>query len=222
MDIAILGGTGAFGGGLALRWGSDTGHRVVVGSREADRAREAADEYEATLAEAGVDRPIGAGTNTEATADADVVVLAVPPYHVSDTIETVADALAPGTIVVSPAVGIRRDDRGWHYHEPSVGSVAEVAARAVPDDCPVVGALHTLPAGRLADLSATLDLDTVVVGDDPDARETIAALADGIEGVRALSGGPAVNAAEIEAVTPLLVNLARENDGLGDLGVRFQ
>jgi predicted dinucleotide-binding enzyme len=86
----------------------------------------------------------------------------------------------------------------------------------------VVGAFHNLPAGRLADLDADLGIDTLLVADDDDARETVRALAAGIEGLRPLAAGPIANAPEIEGLTPLLINVAANADGLHDLGVRFR
>jgi NADPH-dependent F420 reductase len=220
MEIAILGGTGDIGEGLALRWGRDADHDLVVGSREADRAASAAEQYRDRLADRGVDATITGAANAEAAAGADVVLLAVPPYHVADTVEAVADGLEG--ILVSPAVGIKRDEAGMHYHRPSAGSVTAVAAEAAPEDVPVVGAFHGLSAKRLANLDADLGADTVVVGDDEAARETVVGLADDIEGLRGLEAGPLANAAEVESMTPLLINLAQYNEGLRHVDARFE
>ncbi|MFC7075534.1 NADPH-dependent F420 reductase [Haloarcula halophila] len=220
MEIAILGGTGDIGEGLALRWAKDTDHTLVVGSRDAEKAADSAADYEATLADRGRSVDVDGVTNPEAAARADVVVAAVPAYHLTDTVEAVADDLGDA-ILVSPAVGMKRDEDGFHYNRPGVGSVTELAANAAPEGTPVVGAFHNLAAGRLSDLDATLEWDTIVVGDDGDAKATVRDLAEGIEGLRALDGGPLANAAEVEGLTPLLINVARHNDGLHDLGVRF-
>ncbi|MFB6195916.1 MAG: NADPH-dependent F420 reductase [Haloplanus sp.] len=221
MRIALLGGTGDVGEGLALRWAFHTDHEVVIGSRDPDRARTKAEEYETELASRGVDRKINGFANAMAADRANVVVLAVPAYHASDTVEEVADGLDDGDVLVTPATGMQRDDEGFHYHRPSAGSVTQLVAEAAPDDVPVVGAFHNLAAGRLADLDADLGIDTVLVADDQDAKETVCLLADGIEGLRPLDAGGLANAPEIEALTPLLVNVAMHNDGLHDLGVRF-
>jgi len=220
MEIAILGGTGDIGEGLALRWGRDTDHAVTVGSREADRARSAAEDYRERLAARGHDAAVEGAANPEAAAGADVVVAGVPPYHVADTVEAVADGLSG--VLVSPAVGMRRDEAGMHYHRPGAGSVAAVAADAAPPEVPVVGAFHPIPAHRLADLDAELGLHVPVVGDDDAARETVIDLAGAIEGLTGLDAGPLANAPEIEGLTPLLINLAQRNDDLADLGVRFE
>ncbi|MFQ3294177.1 MAG: NADPH-dependent F420 reductase, partial [Halobacteriales archaeon] len=204
MKIALLGGTGDIGRGLALRWASDTNHAVLIGSRDPDRAAEKATEYEGELGERGVDCTIQGLGNPEAAERAEVVVLSVPAYHVSDTIEAVADGLDPETVLVSPAVGMKRDEDGMHYHKPGAGSVTAVAAKTAPDDVPVVGAFHNLAAGRLADLDAALGIDTLLVGDDPEAKDQVRRLADGIEGLRPLDAGPLANAPEIEGLTPLM------------------
>ena len=221
MDIALLGGTGDIGQGLALRWAADSSHTVIVGSRDAEKAASKAAEYEAELESLGSETTIEGLANTDAAARADVVVTAVPAYHLTDTIEDVAAALGDA-ILVSPAVGMKSDEDGFHYNRPSAGSVTQLAASAAPEDTAVVGAFHNLAAGRLANLDAALDWDTIVVGDDKAAKETVSELAEAIDGLRALDGGPLSNAAEVEGLTPLLINVARHNDGMHDLGVQFR
>jgi len=221
MDIALLGGTGDIGEGLALRWANDSPHDVIVGSRDPDRAETKAEEYVTELDSRGREVTIEGLGNVAAAERADVIIAAVPAYHLTDTVESIADVLEPDDVLVSPAVGMKRDEDGFHYNRPGAGSVTQLAANAAPDDTPVVGAFHNLAAGRLANLDADLDWDTIVVGDDTDAKETVCELAEGIEGLRALDGGPLANAAEVEGLTPLLINIARHNDGMHDLGVKF-
>ncbi|MFD1632432.1 NADPH-dependent F420 reductase [Haloplanus ruber] len=221
MRIAILGGTGDIGEGLALRWAYHTDHEVVIGSRDPERARTKAEEYETELSSRGVDRKVNGFENAMAADRARVVVLAVPAYHVSDTVEAVADGLSEGDVLVTPATGMQRDEDGFHYHRPGAGSVTQLAVDAAPEGIPVVGAFHNLAAGRLADLDADLGIDTLLVADDDDAKETVRLLADGIDGLRPLDAGGLANAPEIEALTPLLINVATHNEGLHDLGVRF-
>jgi NADPH-dependent F420 reductase len=221
MDIALLGGTGDIGEGLALRWAADTDHDVIVGSRDADRAQAKADEYVTELSSRGIDVAVAGEPNPEAAARAQVVVCSVPAYHLADTIDAVADRLGDDAVLVTPAVGMKRDDAGVHYNPPGPGSVTALAAEAAPDDVPVVGAFHNLAAGKLANLDAALDWDTPVVADDEDAKRTVMDLAAGIDGLRPLDAGPIANAAEVESLTPLLINLAANNEGLHDLGVKF-
>ncbi|MFW5937542.1 MAG: NADPH-dependent F420 reductase, partial [Halanaeroarchaeum sp.] len=181
MRIALLGGTGDIGGALALRWAYDSHHEIVVGSRDPERARTKADEYETELQSRDVDRKITGFANEMAADRGDVVVLAVPPYHVADLVESIADTLED-SVLVSPAVGMTRDDDGLHYDPPGAGSVTELVADVAPDSVPVVGAYHNLSADRLANLDLEIDLDTVLVGDDADAKEQVARLTRDIEG----------------------------------------
>lgn len=223
MRIALCGGTGDIGEGLALRWAHDSTHEIVIGSRDPERARAAATEYENELANRGVETAINGFVNEMAADRADVVVLSVPAYHLSDTVESIADRLDSDTILVSPAVGMKKgDDGSFHYNRPGAGSVVKLAVNAAPDDVPVVGAFHNLPAGKLANLDADIDWDTLVIGDNANPKKTVADLADDIDGLRALDGGGLDNAPEIEGITPLLINVAMNNEGMHDLGVRFQ
>lgn len=221
MQIALLGGTGDIGEGLALRWAYDTDHDVVVGSRDASRARAKATEYETELDSRGREVTIEGVANDVATERGDVVVLSVPAYHVADTVASVADGL-DDAVLVSPAVGMQRDGDGLHYNPPGAGSVTQLVAERAPAGVPVVGAFHSLAAGRLANLDASFEWDTFLVGEDADARDLVGAIAEDIDGLRALDAGGLENAPEVESLTPLLVNVARYNDGLTDLGVRVE
>ena len=222
MRIALLGGTGDIGQGLALRWGYDTAHEILVGSRDPEKARTKAEEYETELDSRGVETTIKGFENAMAADRADVVVLAVPAYHLVDTVEVIADRLDDETILVSPAVGMKRDEAGFHYNQPGAGSVAALAADAAPPGVPLVGAFHNLPADGLANLDKEFEWDTLVFGEDEDAKGIVMDLAREIEGLRPLDVGGLANAPEVEAITPLLINVAMENEGLHDLGVRFQ
>ena len=221
MRIALCGGTGDIGEGLALRWARDTDHDLLVGSRDPEKARAAVERYEEELDARGITSSITGFANGMAADRADVVLACVPAYHLVDTIEAVADRL-DDTILVSPAVGMQREEGGFQYNRPSAGSVTALAASAAPEDVPVVGAFHSLAAGRLADLGTEIDADTLVVGDSEEAKTTVADLAEGIDGLRALDAGPIANAAPVESLTPLLINLAQYNYELSDVGVRFE
>jgi NADPH-dependent F420 reductase len=222
MRIALLGGTGDIGQGLALRWGYDSSHELLIGSRNPEKARTKAEEYKTELGSRGTETSIKGFENAMAADRADVVVLAVPAYHLVDTVEAIADRLDDDTILVTPAVGMKRDDEGFHYNRPGAGSVAALAAEAKPDDVPLVGAFHNLPAGGLANLDRDFEWDTLVFGDDEDAKSIVSDLAKDIEGLRPLDVGGLANAAEVEAITPLLINVAAENKQMHDLGVQFQ
>ena len=221
MEIAILGGTGDIGRGLALRWANDTDHGIRIGSRKAAKAERAVADYREQLTDRGIKADLTAAENQAAARGADVVVLAAPPHHVADLTKTVAERLDAGAILVSPAVGMTRDDAGFHYDPPSAGSVTALVADAAPETSPVVGAYHNLAAKRLSTLDAELGVDTVVLADDEEAKTVVMELTEEIDGLRALDGGGLANAAEVESITPLLINLAMNNDGMHDLSVRF-
>ena len=220
MRIALCGGTGDLGEGLCLRWAKDTDYELLVGSRDPEKARDAVGRYEGTLDEHGVDAQVKGFANEMAADRADVVLACVPAYHLVDTIESIADRL-DGSILVSPAVGMKREESGLQYNRPGAGSVTALAAGAAPDDVPVIGAFHSLAAGKLADLDAEIGTDTLVVGDDTEAKEQVRSLAEEISGLRTLDVGPIANAAAVESLTPLLINLAQYND-ISDVGVRFE
>ncbi|AHG00463.1 NADPH-dependent F420 reductase [Halostagnicola larsenii XH-48] len=221
MRIALLGGTGDIGEGLALRFAHDTDHEILIGSRDPEKARNAVEGYEAILEERDVEASIKGFTNEMAADRADVAVLSVPPYYAGDTVDAVAEKLDEDTILVTPAVGMKGDEDGMHYHPPSAGSVTELVASRAPDEVPVVGAFHNLAAGKLSNLDREIDLDTLVVGEGA-AKETVTSLASEIDGLRVLDAGPLANAAEVESITPLVINIARHNEELHDVGVKFQ
>jgi NADPH-dependent F420 reductase len=221
MRIAILGGTGDIGEAIVLRLAASTDHELVVGSRKAEKAEASTTKYEKTLAEHGEKVTITGGENAAAVMGAEVVIVAVPAYHLTDTIEAVADDL-DGSVLVSPAVGMQRDNDGLHYNPPGTGSVTALAANTAPKNIPVVGAFHNLAAGRLGSLDEELGWDVPVVADDDEAKRTITSLVKEIEGLRPLDAGGISNASEVEAVTPLLINLATNNSSMHDLGVKFR
>jgi len=147
--------------------------------------------------------------------------MSVPPEYTVDTVDSIAPHLDDDIVLISPAVPMQRDEAGFHYDPPSATSIAELTADAVPDEVPVVGAFQNLAAGALSELDNELVADVIVTGDDSDAKTLVKSLAEEIDGLRALDGGPLAVTALVESITPLLINLAMNNDGMHDLGVRF-
>jgi NADPH-dependent F420 reductase len=217
MRIALLGGTGALGGGLALRWGRDSQHDLVIGSRDPERAREAAGTYEAILDGQGVERSIPGFENGMAAERGDVVVLAVSSDHLSEVLGDVGPRLPSDAIVVTPAVDMESGENRMTYAPPTQGSVAALVREEIPARNPVVGAFHTLPADRLQSLEESLDMHTLVFGDDEAAIERVRSLAGEINGLETLLAGPLENAPAVESLTPLLLTLGQQNNtpGLG-------
>ncbi|OLZ39517.1 NADPH-dependent F420 reductase [Natrinema saccharevitans] len=221
MRIALLGGTGDIGEGLALRFARDTSHEILIGSRDPEKARDAVADYEDELEARDADADLKGFGNEMAADRADIVIVSVPPYYVGDTVEAVADSLDSDSVLVTPAVGMQGDEDGLHYHPPEAGSVTELVAQRAPDEVPVVGAFHNLAADALSNLDNELDLDTLVVADDDDAKATVLTVANEIDGLRALEAGPLANAAEVESVTPLVINIAKYNEDMHDVGVKW-
>ncbi len=210
MKVAVLGGTGSFGGGLALRL-ADAGHEVLVGSRSPDDAREAAEEY----AEVS-DTDVSGVENAEAVDGADVAVLAVPPKYAAQTARETLDGF--DGVAITPVVGMSREEGDFVYTPSEEGSFAEEVRDSLDDGVPLAGAFHNLAAGKLRDLSVEVDADVAVFGDD-EAKEKASKLVDSV-GTRPLDVGGFGVAPQVEALTPLLINVGAKN-GIKDAGVRF-
>lgn len=199
--IALVGGTGPEGRGLATRFAL-AGHRVVIGSRQAERGIAAADSV-ATAIPAQREALSGM-TNEAAVVAADVVVITVPYVGHRATLESLAPALA-GKIVIDTVVPLRFE-RGPQAIEVAAGSAAEEAALILPDSA-VFGAFHTVPASVLLDPSVLVDADVLVTGSDGDAKDLVCALAEEIEGVTAVDAGPLRFSHFVENITVLLIGI---------------
>ena len=224
MIITLIGGTGDIGEGLALRWAHDTDHEIRIGSRDPQKGIDSAAKYESELSQRGKERTVLGGGNSEMTEGADIIVLSVPPYYIVDTFKSIESAISPTSIIVSPAVGLKRSEAGNFYSSPppSSRSVTEYAADASPDGVPLIGAYHTLPAHRLSNLDDPLNFDTLVVGDDASAKQIVIEISNEINGLRAIDAGALENSAEVEGITPTLINISKSNKDLKDLGVEFK
>jgi 8-hydroxy-5-deazaflavin:NADPH oxidoreductase len=201
--IAILGGTGDQGLGLALRF-AKAGRRVVVGSRKADRAVAAADEVRAQVPGARVE----GFENAEATPLARIVILSVPFEHTAGTVKGIREALRPGQIVVSMAVPLATAIGDGAVRTVGIwqGSAAELVAELVPDGVAVVSAFQNVSAHRLQHLADPVECDVIVSGDKA-PREAVMALCELVPGLRGVNGGPLANARIVEAMTALLIGL---------------
>jgi NADPH-dependent F420 reductase len=207
--IAILGGTGQEGSGLALRW-AKAGHRVILGSRDAAKASAAAAEMKATLGKAEVS---GANNKDAATA-ADIVMLTVPFAAQRKTVEEVRDALA-GKILVDATVPLV-PPKVARVQLPSDGSAVAAIQTMLGDSVRVVSAFQNVSAHHLKDLAHEVDCDVLICGDDPAAREVVVGLAADI-GLRGVHAGPIVNSAAAEALTSIMIamNLRYKVPGTG-------
>ncbi|HTY90221.1 MAG TPA: NADPH-dependent F420 reductase [Methanocella sp.] len=207
MKIAILGGTGDIGEGLALRLAQK--HQIIIGSREAEKAQEAANNYNKLLKEKGMKDDIRGTTNLDATKSADLVILAVKYQFAIPTLQAVSDVL-DGKIVVTPIVPMSKQ-KLCAYTPPEQGSAAKHICSVMPPEIRTVVAFQTLPAPRLADLGDPLGFDVIVCADDEDAKRVVMGLVSDLGDVRPLDGGGLEEAELVESLTPLLINLAIKN-----------
>ncbi len=215
--IAILGGTGDQGLGLALRF-AQAGRTLVIGSRLPERAEAAAHEVEALVPGAKV---TGAG-NPEATARAAIVILSVPFEHMAGTTKAVKDSLRPGQIVVSMGVPLAAAIGDGAVRTLGVwqGSCAELVASLTPSGVHVVSAFQNVSAHRLRALGQPVDCDVVVSG-APEPRKAVMALCALVPGLRAVDGGPLANARLVEPLTALLIGLNIRYKVPAGIGIRF-
>ncbi|MCW2536923.1 MAG: F420-dependent reductase [Modestobacter sp.] len=207
--IGVLGGTGAQGRGLAVRLAA-AGQRVLLGSRNAERATEVAAEVagRATAAAGGGGVSVQGGSNTDVAGAADLVIVAVPFDGHAATLAELATPLA-GKVVVDCVVPMGFDELGAYVLDVPEGSVCQQAAALLPDSS-VVGAFHHLSAVTLEDVSKpTLEGDVMVVGDVREATDLVQALASRLPGMRGVYAGRLRNARQVEALTINLVSVNR-------------
>ncbi|OUC94414.1 NADPH-dependent F420 reductase [Streptosporangium minutum] len=198
ISIGILGGTGDQGKGLARRFAM-AGHTVLIGSRSAERAAEAA---------AGLGLPARGADNATVAAEADVVIVAIPWEGHRSTLESLRAELA-GKIVIDCVNPMGFDKQGAYALAVEEGSAAQQAAAVLPDSR-VVAAFHHVSAVLLLDPDvAEVDLDVLVLGDDREATDTVQALAGQIPGVRGVYAGRLRNAHQVEALTANLISINR-------------
>lgn len=197
--IAILGGTGQEGGGLALRW-AKAGHHVILGSRDATKAAASAKRMINMLPGSS----LRGAANKDAAAAADVVVLTVPFAAQRSTVEEVRaqlegkiliDATAP---LVPPKVA--------RVQLPADGSAVAAIQRMLGEQVRVVSAFQNVSAHHLKDLDHTIECDVLICGNDSSARDTVVRLAADI-GLRGIHAGPIGNSAAAEALTSILISI---------------
>jgi hypothetical protein len=211
MRIAIVGGTGKEGGGLGIRW-ARAGHVVVIGSRDAGKARARA----ATLAAAGHGAFEGAG-NLEAARSADLVVLTVPYAAHAETLRAIQPALG-GKVLVDVTVPLR-PPKVNRVHLPPGRAAALEAQELVGPGTPVVAALHHVSHAHLSDPNAEMHCDVLVATDDDGARGVVLGLVREL-GLRGLDAGPLDNAVALESLTAVLIHLNKRYKSPG-AGVMF-
>ena len=205
MDVAIVGGTGAEGFGLALRL-AKAGHHVTIGSRSAEKAAASVEEAKAAL---GTHASVVGDVNAGSVAGKDVVFVTVPFEGQALIYDAIKDAVGAETVVcdcTSPlmaAVG----GRASHVLRPWHGSAAEFARSILPKGTRLVAAFHTIAADVLRDLDEDVDSDALVMGDDADDKAVVGSLIGDIPGMRWVDCGGLQMARIAEGLTPLLISI---------------
>ncbi len=198
MTVAVLGGTGKEGSGLVMRWAA-SGYRVLIGSRDADRAAQKADELNHELGDALV----RGMSNVNAASQADVVVLSVPYAAHREILESIMDVM-PGKILVDVTVPLNPP------HVRTVwlpeGQAAALEAQALlGEDVRIVAAFQNVGAALLKDVKRIVNCDILVCSDDEEAKQEVFQLVNAIDGMRPVDAGPLVNSIAIESLTPVLL-----------------
>ena len=196
--IAIVSGTGAEGFGLALRF-AHAGARVIVGSRDAQKAQDAA-------------RRIGKAEgrlNADAVKEADIVILTVPLLAQISTLKSLQASFRQSAILVDATVPLEAAIGGRVSHTLTLwtGSAAQQAARYTPPGVSVVAAFHTLSADLLADIDQSIDSDVLICGDNAEAKAVVTTMIAMLPGARAIDAGPLENARLIENAAALVISL---------------
>lgn len=197
VTIAILGGTGKEGSGLAMRWALN-GYRVIIGSRDAERAANRAAELNTQL---GGEYITGTG-NADAAAEADIVVLSVPYDAHKTTLTGVKDALA-GKVLIDLTVPLA-PPAIWTVNVPEGRAAALEAQALLGPGVKVVAAFQNVSAVKLKDPNTVVQCDVLVCGDDASAKQDVIRLVQSA-GMRGIDAGPLANAVAVEALTPVLL-----------------
>ena len=214
MKIGLIGGTGGMGEGFALRW--SLRHDVIVGSREAQRAAEAARIYTKIAKESYGNRMTGnisGDENLGVTKSSDILLLSIHYDHIAEMCTELSKQLRDDCIVISPIVPMAKTGAGFVYIPLEEGkkAAAEVVAENLPHRSRVVSAFHTISEARLKNIGDSLDSDTFVCGDDRDIVAKVNNLISEIPGLRSIYIGPLSLTYQAEMLTPMLLNSASRN-----------
>lgn len=208
--IAILGGTGPAGTGLALRW-ARAGETIIIGSRDPGRAQAAAAKIKQG---AGDQANVSGMENAAACAASDILMLTVPFESQAALLKQLKPSIRAGTILIDATVPLAASVGGRASRPLGVwqGSAAQQTVELVPKGVSVVAAFHNVPADLLNG-DAPLDCDVIVCSDDPEAAQLTRQLAAKIPGVRAIDGGKIENSRIVEQITALLIGLNIRHKG---------
>ncbi len=216
MDIAVIGGTGDEGFGLALRL-ARAGHHVTIGSRSEERGAQAAEKARGLL---GGDAALDGTANEAATAAAELVFVTVPYAGQADIYRSIAPHVPAGRVVVDTTTPLATavGGRPWQVIRPWHGSAAEQAKALLPKEARLVAGFHTISAEPLQDLEHPMHGDVLLCGADADAKAQVGGLVGQIPDLRWVDAGDLSMARIIEPLTALMVSVNRKYK-LKDTGV---
>ncbi len=215
MKVGIIGGTGFIGTGMALRLSQN--HEVIMGSRKKEKATVSCDACCLTLKELDIPFNLTSSTNQGVVDDSDIIIFSIPAEMLSVTVDSLTGL--EGKIVVSLMNPMERGDY-FRYAPPEEGSAAQQLQKMLPDST-VVSAFNNIPAKLWNQMSKILDYTVCVCGDDKDGKQIVMELVNSISELKALDAGPLAVSATVEAITPLLINIAKFNK-MRDVGVYFR
>ena len=214
MKIALVGGTGDIGTGLALRWAKS--HEILIGSRKKEKAVESATGVLEALQGAGRVEGLDNGSAIQA---AEVVVLCVPYEHLISVTSDLAGSYT-GQIVVSPVVPMAFNGKHFDLTPLAEGSAALKIKSLLPEGVKIVSCFHTVSAAALQDMEREINADVPICGDDQESLELVAGLVREIRSLRPLNAGPLTASVMVESLTPMLLNVARRNK-IKDPGIKI-
>jgi NADPH-dependent F420 reductase len=213
MKIGIIGGTGGMGKGFALRWSQN--HNVIVGSRDAKRASETANEYTNLAKESfgQINGTITGNDNISVAKDSDILILSIPYENIDSVCSEILSKVKDSCVVVSPIVPMVKTDVGFEFIpiKENKPFSYQLVLKHMKNKSKLVSAFHVISEKKLVNPTMVLDYDIFVCGDDKDAIEVVNGLINEIKGLRPIYLGPGELSYLAEISTPLLLNAMIRN-----------
>ena len=213
MKIGIIGGTGGMGKGFAIRW--CVNHDVIVGSRDASRAANSAEEYTNTAKEAygQINGTISGKDNLSVAQESDILVLSIPYENIESTCSQLLPKVKDTCVVVSPIVPMTKTDVGFEFIpiKENKPYSYQLVVKNMKDKSKLVSAFHVISEKKLVNPTLQLDYDIFVCGDDQESVNAVNGLINEIKGLRPIYLGPGSLSYLAEIATPLLLNAMIKN-----------
>jgi NADPH-dependent F420 reductase len=213
MKIGIIGGTGGMGKGFALRWCIN--HDILVGSRDAQRASQSAQEYTEIAKESfgKINGTISGNDNVSISKQSDVLILSIPYENIDSTCSQILPEIKDDCVVISPIVPMTKTDLGFEFLpiKENKPFSYQLVAKYMKDKSKLVSAFHVISEKKLVDPTLALDYDIFVCGDDQNSVNVVNGLINEIKGLRPIYLGSGELSYFAEVATPLLLNAMIKN-----------